>query len=458
IVRQEMAKLIEPIEEMFYKDTENVVGIRATIAVSRRGGQVKENEASILAELTPADTRKTSLNELMKTWKEKTSDLEGIKKVKFLRGRWGRDSGSAVEIQIQENNDKTRSAVANTIKKYLEGKEYTADVEIDRPIMKREYIFKLNQDKLVKLNVNPLTVTRTLRAFVEGIVLYSINKGEEEIDVKITVDDNFKTDLNTLLDLKVENNQGLLIKLVDIATLEEMERPISIQRANFKRASSIFGNLKEKVKVTPLEIADDLEKNLFPEIYSNFPTTILEFKGEIKDSRESQGEFTNSVLIALLMIYMLLVIMFDSMYKPFIVLSIVPFGLAGIAYVLLLHGMSVYGFFAAIGALGMLGVVINDAIVMVNKIELNILSSPEDRLEALVQGAATRLRPILLTTFTTVVGVLPTAYGFAGYDSILAEMMLTMGWGLAVGTCVTLLLIPCIYSFLLKEKRVELIS
>ncbi|MFT6603400.1 MAG: multidrug efflux pump subunit AcrB, partial [Bacteriovoracaceae bacterium] len=183
------------------------------------------------------------------------------------------------------------------------------------------------------------------------------------------------------------------------------------------------------------------------EVVKKYPTTILKFRGEIEDSRESQGEFRGSVIMVVILIYLILVLMFNSLTKPFLVLAVVPFGLSGIVYVLVAHGMSVYGFFAAIGALGMIGVVINDSIVMIDMFENN-----HDRsLKAIADISASRLRPVLVTTLTTVVGILPTAYGLAGYDSMLAEMMLTMGWGLAIGTVFTLVLIPCLYSFSAKE-------
>ena len=213
----------------------------------------------------------------------------------------------------------------------------------------------------------------------------------------------------------------------------------------------LYADIDEKSEVTPLEVAEKLEEEVFPGIQKEFNTTILQFKGEIEDSRESQGEFLQSIFIVIVMIFMILVVMFNSLLKPLLILGIVPFGLSGVIFTLYFHGMSVYGFFAAIGALGMIGVVINDAIVMIDKIESSIKQN-ESGYSTIAKIASTRLRPIILTTLTTVIGILPTAYGVAGHDSILAEMMLTMGWGLFFGTLITLLLIPIIYSFTIKSE------
>ena len=451
-VRSDTSKAIYPLEKMFVEDKENVVGVRSSVALSRRGGAVKENEASILVEIYPADDRKTSLNKLLEKWEAKSKDLPGLEKVRFLRGRWGHSSGSAIELQVQENSEKKRSLIAKELEKYMQDDPSIVDVELEVPLVKNEYLFKIDQEKMIRLNVAPETITSTLRTFVEGSILYSINKGEEEVDVRLTVPEKDKMNLEELLNLRVENKSGQLTYLKNLIEIKEVKKPINIKRVDFKRSTMIYANPKPGSTVTPLQIAEKMENDIFPKITRKYPTAILSFKGEIEDSRESQGEFVNSILMVIIFIYIILVIMFNSLTKPFLVLTVVPFGMAGVILVLMAHGMSVYGFFAAIGALGMVGVVINDAIVMIDKIERSFDHADDRSLAVLANVASSRLRPVILTTITTVVGILPTAYGFAGYDSMLAEMMLTMGWGLGFGTLITLIIIPAMYSFTVKSK------
>lgn len=447
LTRHETAKAIGPIEQLFVESKGDVVALRSRVGLSRRGGEVKENEASMSVELFPADDRKTPLKKLIPYWENKLKDFKDIESVKIIKSRWGNDSGNSIELQIQENNEVRRAAVAKALEKAMKDDPWTVDVEIEEPLMKKEFLFKLIQSRLIKYDVSPEKVTSSLRSFVEGSILYSVNKGDEEVDVRLSVPDKDKNDLSELLNLRVENKSGQLILLNKIVDIEEVKRPVNISRTNYKRTTMIYANQNEKLKITPLQVAEKLENEVFPKIIKEFPTTILKFRGEIEDSRESQGEFRGSVIMVIILIYLILVLMFDSLTKPFLVLAVVPFGLSGIVYVLVAHGMSVYGFFAAIGALGMIGVVINDSIVMIDMFENN-----HDRsLKAIADISASRLRPVLVTTLTTVVGILPTAYGLAGYDSMLAEMMLTMGWGLAIGTAFTLVLIPCLYSFSSKE-------
>lgn len=450
--RMQTAKAIGPLEDIISKDLENVVAVRSSIGLSRRGGEVKENEASILVELYPADDRETPLNTLLDRWEKIAAEMSEIKNARFLRGRWGNGDGNSISLNILQNDDALRGRIAKRISQALEEMDDVTDVEIEVPILKNEYVFKIKQDKLVKYSVSPSQLTSTLRSFVEGSILYSINKGEEEVDVRLTVSDEDKRGLEVLMNQRVPNNSGNLIFLKNMVEVEEHTKPLNIKRTNFKRVTSVFANPKEGSKTTPLQIAERLEEELFPKIINEAPTTVLEWSGEIKDSRESQGEFLNSVIMVIFLIYLILIVMFDSLTKPFLVLSVVPFGLAGVAYTLVAHGMSVYGFFAAIGALGMIGVVINDAIVMIDKLDNMATMDHKPSFKEVALIAATRLRPVIVTTVTTVVGVLPTAYGIGGYDSLLAEMMLTMGWGLAIGTFITLLLIPVLYSFTAQNE------
>ena len=129
-------------------------------------------------------------------------------------------------------------------------------------------------------------------------------------------------------------------------------------------------------------------------------------------------------------------------------MTAIPFGLIGVILAFWLHGKILFGFFAAIGTLGLAGVVINDSIIMLVKLdkEYKKQKSKLDSFKAIANIAKTRLRAVILTTITTVAGVLPTAYGFAGYDAMLAEMMLALAWGMIFGTLITLILVPLIFS------------
>ena len=216
----------------------------------------------------------------------------------------------------------------------------------------------------------------------------------------------------------------------------------------------MYADLKKESKMTPLEAAVYLEGSIFPKIQSAYPSVILDFTGEIKDSRDSGKDFIYAVILTLLLIFFILLILFDSLTKPLIIMLSIPFGAVGVIFAFWLHGIVQYGFFAVIGAIGLAGVVVNDSIVMLAKMDIMTEGKKFITNLDIANAAATRLRAVILTTLTTVAGVFPTAYGFAGYDAMLGQMMLVMCWGLLFATGITLILVPCVYSFLYVKPEI----
>jgi multidrug efflux pump subunit AcrB len=446
INRFEMAKRIMPLEDMFLQN-DMVVAVRSRIGQSRRGGEVRENAASIRVELLPPSERNVSLKNVLSQWESQSQKMEGLTEVRFLRSWWGSDSGSPIEIEIQQNDDSIRQKTVAKLQKQMEQFSFLINVEVERPITKREYKLHLNKAKASRLQVNFQQLAQTIRSYVEGRILYTLINGEEEVDVRLTSPHGSKKDIQDILSLYTSTNQGYLVPIQSIVEVEEIEKPANIARVNFKRATKVYADIQEGAGITPLEVAEKLETEIFPSLLSSHPSTQIAFRGEIENSREAQGDFGMSIVMVLLLIYILLIFLFNSLGTPLMIAAIIPFGTIGVILAFYAHGMLEYGFFAVVGTLGMIGVVINDAIVMLSQLEQD--AKPYTSLSALIEEVAaicaTRLRPVVLTTLTTVAGIFPTAYGVAGYDSMLAEMMLAMGWGLLFGSAITLVFVPCMY-------------
>lgn len=453
--RWEMAEKIKKIEKLFIDDKFNaVVGFRTSIGQSRRGGQVHENRASLRIEILPPSELETPSDEMMAYWEAEAKKLKDFDEVRFLESWWSNDSGSPIAIEVLENNDEARRKVSERLKSELEKLSSLKNVEIERPIKKNEFALDLDRAKAMRLNIDIGQLARTLRAYIQGQILYRLYT-EEEVDVRLTSIEGAKTNIEQVLDLRASNNQGYLVPMRQVVTVREHRKPANIQRVNYKRANMVYADLDEKTEETPLNIAQHLEEEVFPQLMKESPTTLFNFRGEIQDSRESQSDFVVSVLMTLGLIYIILTFMFGSLTMPLVIGSIIPFGVAGVIYAFWGHGMNQFGFFAVIGAIGMLGVVINDSIVMVDCFETDLKAQADSQKmnSAIVEVANTRLRPVLLTTLTTVAGIFPTAYGLGGYDAMLADMMLAMGWGLIFGTGITLFLMPIIYSFLMSGRQ-----
>ncbi len=448
--RYEMAKLVSSVENIFLADTKSVVtSVGTRIAQNRRGGAVRENEASIRVEIVPLSERKHSLKELLEIWQTQFDKLEGFTEIKVQKRRFGSDSGSPILIEVQENNDADRKKIIDELKVYMDSNPALTNVEIEKPVTKQEYKLLINKKETSRLGINFEQLSSTLRSYVEGDILYTLNDGEEEVDIRFSSEDNNKNDINKLLTLTVANKEGYLVPIKGLVKVAPGTKPANITRINFKRTTSVYADLQAGTKLTPLEIAGKMETEVFPKISTGYPGAVIKFRGEVEDSRDSQSDFLLSVIMVLAIIYILLVFLFDSIWPPLLIAAIIPFGVIGVIIAFWLHGMAQYGFFAVVGTLGMIGVVINDSIVLINSLESSInkkLISKQNIFSEVSQITSSRLRAVVVTTLTTVAGLFPTAYGIAGYDSMLAEMMLAMGWGLLFGMFITLILVPCLYS------------
>jgi multidrug efflux pump subunit AcrB len=448
--RYRTAEMTQAIEDVISEYAGNeVIGFRNEVAKGRGGAAAQENKFRMRIEILPKEQREKSADQLIKEWEGKIKDIPGISKVRISKTWHGQSGASPIEIMIKENNTKRRETIADELAAIMGRQAALTNVEIDRPVYNPEYKLTLNRDRIRRLAINPSDIARTLRASLEGTILYEFSGDEEPVYVRLTVIPDAKDDIAKIFDIPVENQGQYLVPLRDLVEIEEVEVPDSIIREDMKRCTTVFSDLVPRAGKTPLEIAEYFEENVFPSFKKKYPTAILEFKGEVKDSRESGRDFYSAAIMAILLVYIILAVLFNSLFKPLIIMLAIPFGVVGIILAFRLHGIRMYGFFAVIGALGLAGVVVNDAIIMLTKMESSFdRNRGKDSIDSQIASIAkTRFRAVLLTTITTVVGIVPTAYGWAGYDSMLAQMMLALSWGLAFGTMVTLVLIPCIYSF-----------
>lgn len=452
--RFQLATDLKQIEQMFLQDQKNVSSVLSYVAQNRRGTEVKDNEAYLTVELLPLSERGTPLPALMKNWRETVATFPQFEKVQIIPHRFGAMSGSPIEIEIRETNDEIRGQVADSLKTELEELDLI-NVEIERPVNRQEYQLSFRNDEIYRLAVNPSDLATSLRAYVQGQVVYRLIKNDEEWDVRLSTPEEEKQDIDLIMAQYSRNSQDYLIPFRNLLSIKQGSRPAAIARTDHKRSDLVLADLKEGSELSPLEIAEQVEQTVFPKLQERFPSATLRFKGEIQESRESQGDFGISIIVIMGLIYFMLVILFDSLLVPVLIGAVVPFGLAGVTVAFWGHGMTQYGFFAVIGALGMLGVIVNDAIVMVSSLQRSVQrNAPRTvMLEQVAVVATSRLRPILLTTLTTVVGLFPTAYGWLGYDSMLAEMMLAMGWGLVFATGITLIIVPCLFSYYGQVRR-----
>ncbi len=408
--------------------------------------------AQITVFLTPAQKRGRTQQEIIDFLRPKLKDIEGFEKLYFYAQKEGPPTGRAIQVGVKGDNFETLDLISQKVIKYLEGIKGANDVSSNYIFGKKDLRVVVDEEKAKKYFLTVNDVAITVRSTFYGGKATTVKplKAEDEIDVLVRFPEEHRNDLNVFDDILVENRMGNLIPLKTVASVEKKEGLFSITHLDGKRVVWVTGDVDGKSS-TSFSVNELLKKE-FVNIETEYPGYVLKFSGEYEEQKETQGNLLFSLVIALFLIFIILTAIFGSLVQPFIVMTAIPFGIVGILIAFMVHGRPLT-FFALMGAVGLTGIVVNDSVVLVDFIN-RLRKSGNDRRESLLEAGRVRLRPVLMTTITTIVGLLSVAYGIGGGDPFLKPMGLALIWGLFFATGLTLIMVPCLYAIIddLAEK------
>ena len=385
------------------------------------------------------------VNDIVADVRQQTDSIQGVESITIGVSRRGPPTGEAIELMLKGANADTRDAAVKDIMAFLSGIQGVSDLERDDKSGKDEIIIRPKYSLLARYGLSVSDVAQTVRTTYEGMTATSTRYGDEDVDFRVILEDAYRKDLDYLRHLKISNNRGELINLEEVSDFTMQPGIYAIYHEEGEPTISITGEIDESF-ITPLEVMAMLEQEFNFDRMRQYPGVRLDIGGEAADSQQAIGDLLLSFGIAAIGIYFLLMLLFNSLTQPFVVLITIPFGVAGVIWALALHGITQTSFFAGIGVIGLAGVVVNDALVMVDHLnDLIRHRKDEDMLALIAEGTADRLRPVILTTVTTVFGLIPLTYGFGGEDAMMGPMAMAMGYGLLFATPITLILLPCLY-------------
>ena len=402
----------------------------------------RENVAIAIVHLTPFNKRERTVDQIVAEMRKKTDQFAGFKKILYHIDTGGRPTGTPVSIGVIGSNDSNRKQLADAVVDILKSIPGVNDIERDDKLGKEQVEIILDYGWLARLNLTVSDVAQNIRIAYDGQVVTSVRYGEEDVNFRVEIEKRYRKRLDYLMDMMIPNKKGELIPLKKVAKLSIGPGPSAFLHFDGERAITITGDIDQAL-TTPTKVHQLVKDQLNPE--RDYPDTRLYFGGQAQESDEAMVSLMLSFVVALLGIYFLLTLLFNSFTQPFLVLVSIPFGIICVVGALAVHGAPL-SFMAMIGTIGLTGVVINDALVLVNHLNQQRKEKPNhDLLPLVAQGTADRLRPILLTTISTVAGLIPLTYGLGGMDLYMAPLAMTLGYGLLLATPLTLILIPCLY-------------
>lgn len=404
-----------------------------------------ENEAVVTAVL-PSLGRMKSSAEWLEVFRERLIVPEGVE-LNFEAEYMGPPAGAAVVVHVASNEDETRRGTALAVADWLGTQDGVVDIDMDERPGTPQIELALDYDRLALRGLDPDAVAQTVQVAFHGAIASQHRELDDTTDFRVLLDPTARMDLAALLEIPIRNRSGELVQLRDVVTPIEVPAVSRIHHRNGVRAATVRAGFTPDSGHTPLSFATRIEDELFP-AYAGLTGVELSLGGEAVETRKTTGDLGTIALLAFAGIGLVIALMLGSFLEAAFVIAIIPFAIASVILAFFLHGQPL-SMFALMGSIGLAGVVVNAAIVMVDAIHRrvkDVRGDPEARMDAILDAVVSRLRPILVTTLTTLGGVLPMAYGIGGYDSIVAPMSLAIGWGLAISTVVTLFLVPCLYT------------
>ncbi|MBN2144200.1 MAG: efflux RND transporter permease subunit [Candidatus Aureabacteria bacterium] len=451
----EMSEKVSSVEKHVAKIPRNLMIGYKTIIGDHRTDEaaadpsLHENWALISVFLHPSSKRNVRSEKIIEDFKNEVSSITGFVKLDVRELKDGPPVGEPITIRLVSDDIELCEKQASDILSFLHNTNGVHSINTSNLEGKKELRIMLDYDAMSKLGTSASDVANTALMAYDGMIATSLRREGEEIDFRIKLLDEQRNSLNILNDLQIPNNQNRLIRVKNIGRFEEGISKQTIEHYNGKKCITITAKVHDQI-ITSAEANQKIRKNFESKILST-PGLQIIFGGEEKETMESMKNFLIAFICAIFAIYFILVLIFDSFRQPILIMLAIPFGMIGVMTAFYFHHLPL-SFMGLIGTLGMIGVVVNDSIVMVSHLNHLYENNHVMTLDLIRDGACTRLRPVILTTLTTVCGLLPSAYGWSGTEPFLVPMVLALSWGLLFATTVTLIIVPVLYSLRAKKQ------
>ncbi|MFP4636949.1 MAG: efflux RND transporter permease subunit [Spirochaetaceae bacterium] len=422
-----------------------ITGVSSAIGFSSGETEnVREsNVAQITVDLADRSAGRTrSVDRIMAEVRDATRDIAGAEDVQFRKQQTGPPTDPPVVFRIFGDDYDSLVAVSDEIKaemaEYPQLFNITDNLEGGSPELRAV----LDPEPASRYGLNPQVLGSFLRASFDGITATTIFEENQETDVVVRNGTGERTAIDEITQVRIPMSDGRFVPFSSVARLEQDRAFGTIQRLDGEREVQIESEAYGTGEVP--EVNEAVEELFREELAAEYPGVRLEVGGEFAEFRNLLVDILRVFLVGIFLIYLILATQFKSYTQPVLILFTVPFAFVGVFLFLLISGTSLSTTVIYAGV-ALVGIAVNDAIVLISFTN-RLRAEGVEVSAAVMEAAKTRLRPILLTSFTTIAGLLPTAIGIGGYSVVWGPMASSITFGLLFSTLATLVLIPCIYG------------
>ncbi len=407
------------------------------------------NIISMNINLGSMEDRKRSSSEIADIVRADLKEYPEIHKGTVSEGMGGMGGAASVAVEIYGYDFQTTDRIANELRDKMAADPAFAQVTLSRDQYTPEYQVDFDRVKLAANGMNSTTAAAAVSAAMSGSVGSYYREDGEEYSIRVRYDKSYRTSVEDIENIIIYNASGNGIRIKDLGRVIETEVPPTIERKNRQRMITVTGVIEGSHAMSDgvtaaQQIINDTD------IPSELSAVIA---GDYEDQKDMFSDLITLMVLIVILVYMVMASQFESFMSPFVIMFSVPFAFVGVILGLWLTNTAL-GVMAMIGILILIGIVVKNGIVLIDYLIL-LRERGMGILDAAVAAARSRLRPILMTTLTTVLGMIPMAAGTGEGSEMWKSLGITVAWGLSISTVVTLILIPTIYCVFAtrQEKR-----
>ncbi|MDG1484650.1 MAG: efflux RND transporter permease subunit [Myxococcota bacterium] len=448
MVRQEvesaLARAIERMPEGMVIGQYTTVG--ETLAGGGPGGGSVTSGShlmSVSVELTPSEERELSSADFGAAWSAELPVLPGVEALSVVSSS-GPGAGAAVDVQLSHSDIDMLAAASAEIASTLRSYDTLKDVVNEYSAGKEQLDFSVN-DQGRNLGLTGNDIARQIRGAFFGAEALREQRGRNEIKVMVRLPHEQRRSEYDIEQLKVRTPAGGFVPLDYVADLSRGQAPTTINREEGRRIVNISAELAPGV-VSSQKTVTGLREGIFPALLKKYPGLGVELVGEQREQQESLSSLGSNYFFALFAIYALLAIPFKSYTQPLVIMSAIPFGFIGAIAGHLIMGFEL-SIISMMGIVALTGVVVNDSLVLIDAAN-RARAEGQSAWDAIIHGGTRRLRPILLTSMTTFLGLAPMILETSVQARFLIPMAISLGFGVLFATVIILLLVPALYLVL----------
>lgn len=446
VTQEYVQNISHQIKQVLGEDAEHIIGRAGTSQIQPGDPKAQDSDNVGMLLIYVSDYAKNNIyyTEVLKKLREHDYQLPGVN-LSFEEMINGPPVGNPIEATFRSNSDSELKDALDKLIAKMSKVDGIFDLKVDDIVADDEIWVNVRYPEANRLGLSVSTIGDAVKVVGAGVIASDVTLENKEVDIMLRFRDEDRRNIEDLARVQIMDRQGNLVPLRSIADFEVNKGTPFIKRYDFKRAKTLLGNIDEN-KITAVE-ANALLLKEWNLIADSHPAVSIKFGGVAESTNESMASLFNALILSLIGIFALMVFLFRSYLRPFIIMTTIPLGLLGFGIAFWLHQRPV-SFLALIGIIGLGGIIVNSGIVLISFIDEMREEGKLALEEILAKASRLRLRAVMVTSLTTISGLIPTAYGIGGADAMLIPMTLAMAWGLTSGTILTLIWIPAAYAIL----------